>query len=170
MSTRRKSFSVPDGFQRFSDAVCRLAEGMWGGLRGPVPVRAIKRIEKRTSIGFGPWREQAAQRLTAEVKKGRLEVYVSAKSQAPFKSRALARCSPQQLKPVTVPVTVLARLITRAGASLITRSDRRSRLHRAMKSCSGYSRPAFSLSVPAILRSGTGRNALKANGPHNVRD
>src|SRR6516225_7659968 len=107
---RRKPLSVPDGFLRFSDAISRLAEGMWGGLRGPAPVRAIKRIEKRASIGFGPWREQAGQRLTAAVKKGRLAVYVFAEPQALFKSRALARRSPQQLKPVTVPVSVLARL------------------------------------------------------------
>jgi hypothetical protein len=78
-------------------------------------VRAIKRIEKRASIGFGPWREQAGQRLTAEVKKGRLKVYVSAEPHAPFKCRALTRCSPQRMKPVTVPVSVLARLITTRG-------------------------------------------------------
>src|SRR6516162_780232 len=82
---RRKPLSVPDGFLRFSDAINRLDEGMWGGLRGPAPVRAIKRIEKRASIGFGPWREQAGQRLTAEVKKGRLAVYVFAEPQALFK-------------------------------------------------------------------------------------
>jgi hypothetical protein len=116
MSRRPKSVSVPEGFLRFSDAVCRLAEGMWGGLRRPAPVRAIKGIEKRASIGFGPWREQAGKRLTAEVKKGRLAVYVIAEPQAPFKSRALARRSPQQLKPVTVPVSVLARLITARGS------------------------------------------------------
>jgi acetylornithine/succinyldiaminopimelate/putrescine aminotransferase len=39
-----KPLSVLDGFLRFSDAIARLAEGMWGGLRQPAPVRAIKRI------------------------------------------------------------------------------------------------------------------------------
>jgi hypothetical protein len=79
--------------------------------------RVIKRIEKReASIGFGPWREQAGQRLTAAVKKGRLAVYVFAEPQALFKSRALARRSPQELKPVTVPVSVLARLSTTRGS------------------------------------------------------
>ncbi len=62
-----KPLSVPDGFLRFSDAISRLAEGMWGGLPRPVPVQAIKRIEKKASIGFGPRRERAGQRLTAAV-------------------------------------------------------------------------------------------------------
>jgi hypothetical protein len=121
MSRRPKPLSVPDGFLRFSDAISRLAEGMWGGLRGPAPMRAIKRVVKRiekkeASIGFGPWREQAGHGLTAAVKKGRLAVYVFAKPQALFKSRALARRSPQELEPVTVPVSVLARLSTTRGS------------------------------------------------------
>src|SRR2546430_202195 len=116
MSRRPKPLSVPDGFLRFSDALSRLAEGMWGGLRRPAPVRAIKRIQKRASIGFGPWREQAGQCLTAAVKNGRLAVYVFAEPQALFKSRALARRSPQELEPVTVPVSVLARLSTTRGS------------------------------------------------------
>jgi hypothetical protein len=116
MSRRPKPLSVPHGFLRFSDAICRLADGMWGGLRGPAPVRAIKRIEKRASIGFGPWRERAGQRLTAAVKKGRLTVYIFAEPQALFKSCALARRSPQGLEPVPVPVSVLARLITTRGS------------------------------------------------------
>jgi hypothetical protein len=107
--------SVPDGFLRLSDAICRLAEGMWGGLRRPALVGAIKRIE-RASIGFGPWREQAGRRLTAAVKKGKLAVYVFAEPQALFKRRPLARRSPQQLEPVTVPVSVLARLTTTRGS------------------------------------------------------
>ena len=118
MSRRPKPLSVPDGFLRFSDAITRLAEGMWG-LRGPAPVRAIKRVEKagtKASIGFGPWREQAGQRLTAAVKKGRLAVYVFAEPQALFKRRALAQRSPQELEPVTVPVSVVARLISTRGS------------------------------------------------------
>jgi hypothetical protein len=79
-------------------------------------MRAIKRIAKRASIGFGPWREQAGQRLTAAVKKGRLAVYVFAEPQALFKSRALARRSPQELGPRTVPMNVLARLSTTRGS------------------------------------------------------
>jgi len=72
--------------------------------------------KKEPSIGFGPWREQAGQRLTAAVKKGRLAVYVFAEPQALFKSRALARRSPQELGPATVPVSVLARLSTNRGS------------------------------------------------------
>jgi|SRR5262245_53054835 len=42
--------SVPDGFLRFSDAISRLAEGMWGGLRRPKSIQAIKRIEKKRRL------------------------------------------------------------------------------------------------------------------------
>ncbi|MGB8089597.1 MAG: hypothetical protein WCF62_02670, partial [Pseudolabrys sp.] len=56
---------IPNGFQRFSDAVNRLAEGMWGGLRQPIPVSGVKRTSKKASVIFGPWREQAGQCLTA---------------------------------------------------------------------------------------------------------
>jgi hypothetical protein len=112
---RFKPLTIPDGLLRFSDAISRLAEGMWGGLRRPVPVQAIKQTDKKASIGFGPWRERAGQRLTAAVTKGKLAVYVFAKPQ-PLKNRALARRSPQELEPVTVPVSVLARLRTTRGS------------------------------------------------------
>ena len=50
------SFAQADGFLRISDAVNRLANGMWGGLPRPVPVQAFKQTAKRASIGYGPWR------------------------------------------------------------------------------------------------------------------
>jgi hypothetical protein len=34
---------IPDGFLSFSDAVNRLAQGIWGGKRRPAPVQAVKR-------------------------------------------------------------------------------------------------------------------------------
>jgi hypothetical protein len=46
---------IPDGFLRFSDAVSRLAEGMWGGLRRPIPVHGARRTFKNASVIFGPW-------------------------------------------------------------------------------------------------------------------
>src|SRR5882672_10479680 len=67
---------VPEGFLRFSEAVNRLAKGMWGGLQRPVPVATTKHIAQNLSVGFGLWREQAGQRLRAVSLKGELLVYV----------------------------------------------------------------------------------------------
>lgn len=100
---------------RFSDAISRLAEGMWGGLQRPVPVQVIKQTEKKASIGFGPWKERAGQDLTAAVKNGKLAVYVFAKPQAALKNRAPVLL-PQEPEPVTVSVSVLARLRTTRGS------------------------------------------------------
>ena len=101
--------SVPRGFLRFSEAISRLEEGMWGGLPQADSVRNIKRTFKRASIGFGPWREKAGQRLTAAVRRGKLVVYVLLKPRAPFTNRSLARRSQEKIEPV--PVSVLRRLI-----------------------------------------------------------
>ena len=53
----------PNGFLRFSDAVSRQAQGMWGGLRRPIPVRRIKghKQYKNVSVVFAAWKEQAKQ-------------------------------------------------------------------------------------------------------------
>jgi hypothetical protein len=74
---------VPDGFQRFSDAVNRLAEGMWGGLRQPFPVSDVKRTSKNASVILGPRREQAGQRLTAAAIAAELPVYLFPESNSP---------------------------------------------------------------------------------------
>ena len=101
--------SVPRGFLRFSKAISRLEEGMWGGLPQPDAVRNVKRTFKKASIGFGPWREKAGQRLTAAVRRGELVVYVLLNSRAPLTNRALACRSQDRIEPV--PVSVLRRLI-----------------------------------------------------------
>jgi len=107
---------VPDGYLRFSDAVIRLAEGMWGGLLRPVPVQAIKRISTKASLGFGPWRERAGQRLTAAAAKRELVVYVIAKPQVPSKNRVPTSRLSVQIEPVMVPANTLERLITARGS------------------------------------------------------
>jgi hypothetical protein len=106
---------VPDGFLRLSDAVNRLAEGMWGGLPRPVAVETIKRRFKKTSVGFGPRREQAGQRFRAAAMQGRLVVYVVARPQAPSKNCTLPRRSPVEIEPLVVPANVLKRLLTSRG-------------------------------------------------------
>jgi hypothetical protein len=51
-----KEAPLPDGYILFSAAVTRLAEGIWGGLPQPEPLRAIKTVAEEGSIGFGVWR------------------------------------------------------------------------------------------------------------------
>jgi len=68
----------PPGLLRFSEATNRLAAGMWGGLPRPLPVQQIKQTDRNVSVGFGPWGEQARQRLTRAAVDGELPVYVVA--------------------------------------------------------------------------------------------
>jgi hypothetical protein len=124
-SKHLESSTVPHGFVRFSDAIGRLADGRWGGLRRPAPVRIAKLAYKRASIGFGPWREVAGQELTAAVKEGKLDVYVCV-------TRGHGHSEPMAL-----PVTILAQLITTRGSlsdhpirpSLITTAGAAKLLH-----------------------------------------
>jgi hypothetical protein len=87
----------------FSDAVVRLDAGMWGGFKRADPVAAAKRnkINNKTSIGSGPWREHAGQRLTEAALNGELRIYVANKSEG----REL-------FEHTIVPVEILKRLIT----------------------------------------------------------
>ena len=106
---------VPDGFLRFSDAVNRLAEGMWGGLQRPVPVATVKHASQNLSVGFGPWRERAGQRLRAASLKGELLVYVIGQPPVSSEECATNRHSSATIGPLVVPVNILARLITSRG-------------------------------------------------------
>jgi hypothetical protein len=101
---------VPDGFQRFSDAVNRLAEGMWGGLRPPFPVRGVKRTSKNASVIFGPWRQQAGQRLTAAAIAGELPVYLFPESNSP--ANAPTELLDSIRKPVVLSTDLLKSLVT----------------------------------------------------------
>jgi hypothetical protein len=94
---------IPDGFLRLSDAVDRLAQGIWGGLRRPAPVRAAKREDKRARIGFGPWKQEAGKRLRRAAIDGKLAIYAFAKP--------LTAANNQSQMPVAVSPTVLRRLI-----------------------------------------------------------
>jgi hypothetical protein len=100
---------VPEGYIRLSDATNRLADGMWGSLPRPEPVATIKRTQKKLSVGFGPRRETAGQRLRDAAVNGELVVYVVAMPQ--IRSDRTER-SPQKIEPVAVPVSILKRLIT----------------------------------------------------------
>jgi len=102
---------VPGGFLLISDAVHRLANGMWGGLPRPAPVQQIKRKYNRASVGFGPWREFAAECFRAAALKGDLVIYVTPRPQRISKVRVV-RHRLSHLEPVPVPTSILKRLIT----------------------------------------------------------
>ena len=108
-----KDAPLPDGYILLSDAVTRLAEGIWGGLPRAEPLRAIKTVAKKASIGFGPWREFAGRHLTAAVRRGELAVYVAAGAERLAQSVRGPHC---YSRPVLVPKSILNRLITSRGA------------------------------------------------------
>ena len=95
---------IPDGFLQLSDAVHRLADGVWGGLRRPEPVRTLKRDKKHrnASIGFGPWKEHAGERIRTAAIEGKLQVYVFVSPQSPP--------SGNDPEPQVLPAKVLERL------------------------------------------------------------
>ena len=86
----------------FSDAVVRLDTGMWGGFKRADPVAAAKRnkINNKKTIGSGPRREYAGQRLTEAALNGELRIYVANESEG----RELSEHT-------IVPVEILKRLI-----------------------------------------------------------
>src|SRR5262249_4184743 len=85
---------------------------MFGGLRRPAAVTAVKRLSAALSVGWGPWRKQAAKRLRDAALKGRLKFYVVPASSRECKVCALACCEPENVVvPVVVPVKALMRLI-----------------------------------------------------------
>jgi hypothetical protein len=88
---------------------------MWGGLRRPEPLAAIKHDQKKLSLGFGPWREKAGRRLRAAAIKGELVIYLLAKPQARSEDHSLTECSLEKIEPVVVPVNVVKRLIISRG-------------------------------------------------------
>lgn len=67
---------VPEGFMSFSDAVHLLCLGMFGNLQRPLPVRELKSTCFNGSVGFGPWKEKAGERLVAAAKKADLPVHI----------------------------------------------------------------------------------------------
>jgi hypothetical protein len=107
---------VPADFLSLSEAVNRLAEGMWGGLRRPEPVAAIKQDYKKLSVGFGPWREKAGRRLRVAAVKGKLVIYVLASPRVRSADHDLTGVSPTKPEPEAVPVPVIKRLILSRGS------------------------------------------------------
>jgi hypothetical protein len=106
---------MPKGFLRMSHATNRLADGMWGGLPRPEPVVAFKQGQQKLSVGFGPWREKAAERLRAAAVAGELAVYVVARPLGRSKKHTLTRPPREGVEPVVVPASVLNRLMTPRG-------------------------------------------------------
>src|SRR5262249_7063776 len=67
-------------FISISDAVSRLVRGMWGGLlrRPLLVVKIMHKTKSRSSMGYGPRREEARQLITTAARQGDLRVYVIA--------------------------------------------------------------------------------------------
>jgi hypothetical protein len=101
-----------------SDAISRLADGMWGGLRRPAAVGAIKKSSPKVSIGFGPQREEAGRRIRAAATNAKLVVYVAPNRQVRAKSRSQVCHPPGLIEPTVVPISVVKRLITTSRGSL----------------------------------------------------
>jgi hypothetical protein len=107
---------VPEEFLLFSDAVDRLAEGMWGRLRRPLPVQRIKRAYKKESVGFANWRERAGQQLTQSALRGAPTIYVFVSTRVASKKRGVAQASSRATEPARIPVKVLSRLLLSHGS------------------------------------------------------
>jgi hypothetical protein len=115
---RQTMNDVPADFLPLSRAIDRLADGMWGGLQRPEPVAVIKQDQKKLSLGFGPWREEAAQRLRAAAIEGELVIYLLAKPQIRSEDHNFTECSPEKIDPLVVPVNVVKRLMVSRGGGL----------------------------------------------------
>ncbi len=83
---------------------------MWGGLRRPIPVRDAKRTYEKGSVIFGPWREQAGQRLTAAAIAGDLPVYLFPRSNPP--PNAPTELLHSIREPVVLSTALLKSLVT----------------------------------------------------------
>jgi hypothetical protein len=69
--------TLPAGYLRISEGVELLAQGMWGGLRRPDPVRDLKkRYRGAISVTFDPWKQKAGKRLTLAAVDEDIPVYV----------------------------------------------------------------------------------------------
>jgi hypothetical protein len=107
---------VPKEFLLVSDAVNRLAEGMWGGLPRPLPVKRVKRAYKKESVGFANWRTRAGQQLMQSALRGELTIYVFVSSRVASKKHGVAQASSRATEPVRIPVKVLSRLLLSHGS------------------------------------------------------
>ena len=67
---------------------------------------------KKVSIAFGPWKEQAGQRLSAASIEGELPVYIFACSNV---QRDTPNAQSAIREPVVLPTQLLRRLITTRG-------------------------------------------------------
>ncbi|HWX71795.1 MAG TPA: hypothetical protein VNY79_04800 [Xanthobacteraceae bacterium] len=101
------SEAIPDCFFSISEAVSVLARGMWGGLQRPDPVGQFKKQFGNVSVGFGPWKEEAARRFRTAAIEGNVQVYVYCEKSG--------SASHVETKPVSLSIEVLARLIAPRG-------------------------------------------------------
>ncbi len=104
-----------DSFFSLSEAANLLTQGMWGGVHRAAPVRSIKQLEQKLSVGFGPWQEQAQRRIRIAAVTGELAIYVLDGSKIAAKERDLSLYSGGKPAPEPVSPSVLKRMITSRG-------------------------------------------------------
>src|SRR5262249_45435378 len=95
----KSALTLPNGYILFSEAIRRLEMSMWGNLPRPLAVRQVKEAAKKLSVGFGRWRQIAAERLTRAASQGELALYLAHQDQD------IPKCT-------IVPANVVKRLIT----------------------------------------------------------
>ena len=150
--------AIPDGFLRLSEATHLLAQGVWGGFSRPAAVRTLKRqpAYNRTSLGFGPWREEAGKRLRTAATKGNLTVYIFGGAQAAANNL--------NSSPVVLPSILIGGLIS-ARRNIPDRAIRSSlKLAHGDINYSDCSNSGFCWCVLRSLTIGIGHNAPRANG------
>lgn len=104
--------SSPHGFLRLSEATAILARGMWARFNRPLALREFRKTEKRGSVGYGPWRDVAAEWLRQAAFTGQPEIYVIPDPELPYDKRPEGWPPPPTTEPILVPTRVLRRLVT----------------------------------------------------------
>jgi hypothetical protein len=68
-------------FLRLSEATTELERAIWGGMRRPAPVAKLTHQEKKISVGWGPWTQQASEAVRSAILEHKLALYVCPEDQ-----------------------------------------------------------------------------------------
>jgi hypothetical protein len=101
--------AILDGFLLLSSASRKPREGMWGGLKRPIPVAELKRHYPKLRVGLSEWREAAVERVRAALRRGDLAFYVMAADLS---------------EPMPLPVELAQRLVSWRGEIITDRPIR----------------------------------------------
>ncbi len=99
--------TAPSGYTTISESVNRLEEGMFAQLPRPVLVDEVKKhsdIGRDASIGFGPWRDQAAKSIRDAAIAGHLMVYCAIVDESHGVDEGSVEIVPQEAVKLIIPV------------------------------------------------------------------